>query len=53
MADVDQKLDVQAAVDVIGHLQNSPTVGSETLFKIEWDYLPLLGRFSEWISCDT
>ena len=47
MADVDQKLDVQAAVDVIGHLQNSPTVGSETLFKIEWDYLPLLGRFSD------
>ena len=45
-ADSLSRLDVQQAVEIIGHLQNSPTVGSETLFKIEWKYLPFLGRFS-------
>ena len=40
------RLDPNRTVDVIKRLQKSPTVESDVLFKIEWNFLPLLGRFS-------
>ena len=33
-------------VDIIQYLQESAVIDPEVLFSIEWNYLPLLGRFS-------
>ena len=34
-------------IEVIEYLQNSPTIDQNSLFQIEWGFLPLLGRFSQ------
>ncbi len=44
--DVANRLDPNRTVDVIKRLQNSSNVESDALFKIEWNLLPLLDRFS-------
>ena len=38
---------VRKTVDVIKHLQESPSLHENTLFEIEWSFLPWLGTFSE------
>ncbi|MDE3256337.1 MAG: hypothetical protein OYM47_00675 [Gemmatimonadota bacterium] len=44
--DAGNRLDPNRTVDVIKHLQKSITVESDALFRIEWNFLPLLDRFS-------
>ncbi len=38
--------DREATIEVITKLQNSPSANSDILFKIEWNFLPLLDQFS-------
>ena len=44
--DAGNRLDPNRTVDVIKRLQKSPTVDPDALFKIEWNFLPLLDRIS-------
>jgi hypothetical protein len=44
--EADKELDCHSIVKVISWLQKSPSADSKALFKIEWNFLPLLGRFS-------
>ena len=44
--DAGNRLDPKRTVDVIKRLQNSSNVELDVLFKIEWNFLPLLDRFS-------
>ena len=44
--EIDEEFDRKATVEVIVKLQNSPSVNDDTLLQFEWDFLPLLDRFS-------
>jgi hypothetical protein len=39
-------LDNYQTVELIRHLQNSETADKDALFRIEWNFLPWLDRFS-------
>ena len=45
-SDLVDRLDSNRTVEVIKRLQKSPTAESDALFKIEWNFLPWLNRFS-------
>ena len=44
--EADKELDCRSIVKVIAWLQKNPSSDPDALFKIEWNFLPLLGRFS-------
>ena len=41
-----EKLDHNSTIELITRLQQSPEVNQDDLFKIEWNFLPWLNRFS-------
>jgi len=41
-----KELDNYRTVELIKHLQKSSTIDQDALFRIEWNFLPWLGRFS-------
>jgi len=43
----ERDFDANSTIEVITKLQNSPIPDTDALFKIEWNFLPLLGRFSQ------
>jgi len=43
---LEKDFDQDATIEVITRLQKCPEVDTDALFKIEWNFLPLLGRFS-------